>query len=879
MALLLRLFVLVAVALLPAIAVQSYNEFDLRRSRQIDVQEQALGLAKLAAAEQQQIVQGIRQALIALSELPTIKAKDAHGCIADLARIKERYQEFVSFIVVDMNGGSFCDSSGDYKPSTAAGRPYFASVLATGKFTVGEFAIGRRTGRNVLHFALPFYGDDARVSGVVIAALSLDWLAHYITQNIMQNGVPPGAALAVGDRNGAYLARYPNNDRFAGRKMPDDQYLRLDDLGTATVVDLDGVERIMGYSALQADSGGLFVTFGLDKTLALSDIQERTRLGVFLIVLSTSLALALTWFGAQRFIHRPLGQLVGAANQWRLGDYAPRLHIRDRNSEIARVAQAFNAMADALEGRERELHDAKEKAEEAAARITTIFESTTDCVIIIGRDWRISYLNERAKAQLFKGRDLIGMDVWHAFADVIDADTSNRLREAMSEQRSTSFEAFCPRQALWYEINAFPSGEGLAVLLRDITEHKRAVEARRLVEEQLHQSQKMEAVGRLTGGIAHDFNNLLVVISGNLELIEDRTTEKDAVQRLAAAARKAADRGAGLTAQLLAFSRRQKLNPKPVYADALIRDFQDLIRRAVGKDCEVKLAADDRLWPCHVDPAHLETALLNLALNGRDAMPNGGTLKIEVRNVTLSEDAIPSIAAGPYVGLSVTDTGCGMAAETVDRVFEPFFTTKEVGRGTGLGLSMVYGFVRQSSGHVAIESTVGVGTTVSLYLPKSTQALDVEMNEVQAKDVHAKDVQVRDGQVQDGQVKNVPAGSGRILVVEDDEDVLDVTSIMLQELGYHVVCARNSAEAIQILTSGKRFDLLFSDVVMPPGITGVELAREAKRLHGDLKVLLTSGNAADVLARYGAEDEFPIIGKPFRRAELAQYLRLIMRAA
>jgi len=176
---------------------------------------------------------------------------------------------------------------------------------------------------------------------------------------------------------------------------------------------------------------------------------------------------------------------------------------------------------------------------------------------------------------------------------------------------------------------------------------------------------------------------------------------------------------------------------------------------------------------------------------------------------------------------------------------------------------MVYGFVRQSSGHVAIESTVGAGTTVSLYLPKSTQAPDIEMNDVQLKDV---------------QVKVVPAGSGRVLVVEDDEDVLDVTSVMLQELGYHVVCARNGAEAIQLLTSGRQFDLLFSDVVMPPGITGVELAREAKRLYADLKVLLTSGNAADVLARYGAEDEFPIIGKPFRRVELAQYLRLVMRA-
>ena len=854
MALLLRLFLLVAVALLPAIAIQSYNEFDLRRSHKREAKEQALGLAKLAAAEQQQIVEGARQVLTALSELPAIKARDVEACNAYLSALKQRYPAFMSFVVSDLKGENFCAISNE-KKRNFADRAYFVNVMRTGEFSVGEYSIGRASGRRVIQFALPFYGDDARMGGAVIMALSLDWLAQYIARL----GVPPGAALAIVDRNGTYLARYPDNDRFVGRKMPEDQNRREDYPRTAAVLDIDGVERIVGYAPLQADSGGLLVTFGLDKAQAFGEIQRRTQFGILLIALSTSLVLVLTGIGARRFIHRPLGQLVEAANQWRIGDYTPRVHIKDKHSEIARVGDAFNSMAAALGERERELHDAKEKAEEAAARITTIFESTNDGVLLVDRNWRIRYLNNQAKAQLSEQCDLIGRDFWQTFPHATDAEKMNSIREAMSKRRLASFEMFCPRRDRWYDVNVFPSGEDIAVWSRDLTDHKRAVEARRLIEEQLHQSQKMEAVGQLTGGVAHDFSNLLMVISGNLELIEDCTTEKDAVRRLAAAARKAADRGASLTGQLLAFSRRQKLNPKPVHADVLIRDFQDLIRRAVGESCEVKLVADDPLWPCYVDPAQLETALLNLALNGRDAMPNGGMLQIELRNVTLEENAIAGVSSGAYVKLSVTDTGCGMAPEILDRVFEPFFTTKEVGRGTGLGLSMVYGFVRQSSGHVAIESTVGAGTTVSLYLPKSTQLPAIEMT-----DVHLKDV---------------PAGSGRVLMVEDDEDVLDVTSVMLRELGYHVVCARNGAEAIQLLTSGKQFDLLFSDVVMPRGMTGIELAREAKRLCADLKVLLTSGNAADVLARYGAEDEFPIIGKPFRRAELAQYLRLVMRGA
>jgi signal transduction histidine kinase/HAMP domain-containing protein len=784
-ALLSRLFMLVAVALLPAIAIQSYNEFELRRSRQMEVQEQALGLAKLAAAQQQQIVGGIRQVLIALSELPAIKAKAAETCSAYLSTIKRRYPAFLSFAAVDMNGQSFCTTNG--KAANVADRSYFVNAVRTGEFTVGEFAIGRLTGSQLIPFALPFYDDD-RMVGVVIAALSLDWLAEFIAQL----GVPPGAALAIADRNGTYLARYPNSDRFVGQTVPPDQYARIGHSGTATTTDVDDVERIVGYFPLQADSGELLVTFGLDKAQAFGEIQRGTQRGILLIALSASLALVLTWLCAHRFINGPVAQLVDAANQWRLGDYSRRVHIQDKCSEITRVADAFNSMANALAQRERELYDAKEKAEEAAARITTIFESTTDCVLIIDRDWRISYVNDRAKVQLCEERDLVGMDFWEAFPDAADLGISSPIREAMSGRRLAYFEIFCDLRARWYEINAFPSGEGLAVLFRNITEHKHAVEARRLIEEQLRQSQKMEAVGQLTGGVAHDFNNLLMVITGNLELIEHRAADRDSVRELAQAARNAAQRGASLTAQLLAFSRRQKLNPKPVHANALIRDFQKLLRRAVGEGREIKLVADDHLWPCHVDPSQLEAALLNLTLNARDAMPDDGMLEIELQNVTIGEDAIPGVAAGPYVRLSVTDSGCGIAPENLDRVFDPFFTTKEVGKGTGLGLSMVYGFVRQSGGHVAIESTVGVGTTIRLYLPKSTQAPGFEPAVVQVQDP--------------------PAGRGRVLVVEDDDDILYITSAMLRDLGYQVICARNGREAIQLLKAGKRFDLLFSDV-------------------------------------------------------------------
>jgi signal transduction histidine kinase len=718
-----RLFALVAAAMLPAIAIQAYNEIDLRRTRQVEVQDEALGLAKLAAAEQVQIVQGVRQALIALSELPAIKEKDVEGCNDYLSRIKQRYPEFIAFIVVDMNGDSFCDSAREHKPNTAAGRAYFASAVKTGKFTVGEFAVGRNTGRNVLQFALPFYDKENRMGGVVIAALSLDWLANYIANK----GVPEGSALTITDRNGICLARYPDNALFVGKKLPSGNDPLHYNGTVADIVNIDGVRRIVGFAAVGED---LLVGFGLGKAQTFTKIEHRTQRDVLFIVMSALLVLILTAWGAQRFIQRPFAQLVDAANRWRLGEFGRRVDIPG-NSEIAGVAKAFNAMADALKHREHELSEARE---------------------------------------------------------------------------------------------------------------------------QFYQSQKMESVGQLTGGVAHDFNNLLTVVSANLELIE-AGDDIGKVRRFAAGARRAVDRGAKLTAQLLAFSRRQVLNPKPVDANQLASEFQGLIRKAVGETCRIKVQADDGLWLCHVDPALLHTALLNLALNARDAMPDGGVLEIEMTNIVVDEGAVAGCLPGSYVRLSVGDTGLGMSPEVQDRVFEPFFTTKEVGKGTGLGLSMVYGFVRQSGGHITIESALGRGTTVALYLPKTTQKPDIEMEDVQ--------------------FQAFPAGSERILVVEDNDDLLDLTSAMLTRSGYQVRCARNGTEALRMLQS-EEFDLVVSDIVMPNGVNGIEVAREARRLNKRIKVLLASGNAGDVLERYQAVGEFPIIDKPFRMPELAARVRSIL---
>ena len=374
-------------------------------------------------------------------------------------------------------------------------------------------------------------------------------------------------------------------------------------------------------------------------------------------------------------------------------------------------------------------------------------------------------------------------------------------------------------------------------------------------ERQLAQAQKMEAVGQLTGGVAHDFNNLLTVILGNIDMLARKLEKDPRQQRQLNAVRQAAERGRSLTRQLLAFSRRQQLSPVSVDIDGLIEDFLPLMRQAVGETVQIETEAAGEPMCVHVDPAQLENALLNLAVNARDAMPGGGVLTIRARRAEAgSNRRIPS---GDWVVIEVRDTGVGMTPEVLDRVFEPFFTTKDVGKGSGLGLSQVYGFVRQSGGHIDAESAPGEGTIFRLYLPVSGMAATKRSDT--------------------GKPTAKPGRSERILVVEDDEQVLALTVEMLTELKYQVVTARDAAGALEILQSDQPIEVMFSDVVMPGGLSGVQLAQTATQIRPSLKVLLTSGYVGDVRAELTGE--FPLMEKPYERAALASKLRELCEQA
>jgi signal transduction histidine kinase/CheY-like chemotaxis protein len=385
---------------------------------------------------------------------------------------------------------------------------------------------------------------------------------------------------------------------------------------------------------------------------------------------------------------------------------------------------------------------------------------------------------------------------------------------------------------------------------RDLTE-KQAAEA------QVRQIQKMDAIGQLTGGVAHDFNNVLTVITGTIGILADAVADRPDLMSITRLIDDAADRGAQLTKHLLAFARKQPLQPREIDVNALVVEAAKLLHPTLGEQIQITPQLADDPWPALVDPSQLSTAILNLALNARDAMPEGGKLVIETRNVFLDEGYAAlnaEVTVGNYVMIAVSDTGSGIPAALLERVFDPFFTTKEVGHGTGLGLSQVYGFVKQSGGHIKLYSEEGHGTSVKIYLPRSTGVQETEYEQMQAGPVEG--------------------GNEKVLVVEDDALVRQYVLTQIKSLGYTALEAANAAEALAIIDADPGIDLLFTDVIMPGAMNGRLLADEAARRRPALKTLFTSGYTENAIVHHGRLDSgVLLLAKPYRKSELARMIR------
>ncbi|MBZ9791090.1 PAS domain S-box protein [Rhizobium sp. 3T7] len=593
-----------------------------------------------------------------------------------------------------------------------------------------------------------------------------------------------------------------------------------------------GCERLYGWTREEAVGQVVHKLLATKFPRAIDDIRKDVYAG-------------LTWDGDIVHRHKD-GHPMTVSARWVVFDAAsPTPVVIQTNIDVSEARKVQEDLAD------REAH------------LSSILATVPDSMVVINDTGSITSFSAAAEKLFgYSSREVIGRNVRMLMPSPYREEHDRYIADYLRTGKARIIGLGRVVKGRKKDGSVFPMelsvGEAISNDTRIFTGFIRDLTSRHRIEEELRQAQKMEAVGQLTGGLAHDFNNLLTVISGNLEMLDACLTDEKQ-RELVREAQEAADDGAKLTGQLLAFGRRQPLNPKSVDIGSLVSSFSELLRRTLGEAIELRTSIKGSDHIALVDGSQLQNALLNLALNARDAMPNGGSLTLEISRARLDLDyarMYPQLRPGDYVLISVTDSGSGMSEDVKTRAFEPFFTTKGVGAGTGLGLSMVYGFVKQLGGHIQLYSELDRGTTVRIFLPAAAAAVTAKSNNAAS-------------------TEEAPGGSEKILVVEDDERVRRVVVSRLLTGGYSVLEAASAADALKLLSEDHTIDLLFTDIVMPGGMTGDELARQAVLLKPDIKVLFTSGYAEPSIANRSLPSA-SWLKKPYRAQDLAIRLRQLL---
>ena len=722
--------------------------------------------------------------------------------------------------------------------------------------TYGDIA-----GRWVVHITRRISHPDGSFAGVVGAILSLDELG----QALSQLNVGPDGAIGVFRADGILLTRHPAREEIIGRSYLSSplfsEHVARSPNGMAPMrYYSDGVMRYTSYRTVEARP--LVVSVAASEQDMLSAWKERT-----LVAVATALFLIALLGAATVVAHRVLRrrEKEQRANSLRLSKLAQSAAELASIGDLDALLRRATETARALIG----CHQAMTTVNDGnqARHTLSVSEKYATWQRPDGDAANVyAFVFERNQPTRLTQDELESHPIWRDLRG--GADGGLPLRGWLSVPLLGQDGSVLGRMRLSDRDTGDFTEDDEAMLVQVANVTSAAIENIRMAAReresavQLRQAKKMESLGQLTGGVAHDFNNLLTVILGNADLLVEDLGEKSPRQRTnAEMIQRAAERAADLTKRLLAFSRRQVLQPTEVDANGLLKGMEGLLRRSIGAHVEVRFSLADNLWPTLIDPSQTEIAILNLAINARDAMPDGGVLTIETANVeaNLPAGAGGEAVSGAYVMIAVKDAGTGMPPEVLARAVEPFFTTKEAGKGSGLGLSMVYGFAQQSSGHLRIESEPGRGTTVRLYLPRAAAAAvpgTAPQNPVE-----------------------MPRGSERVLLVEDDPLVRGHIESTLRKLGYTVVGTGAGREALERLEAGLAFDILVTDVILPGGMSGPMIAAEVRKRRAGIKVLYISGYTGDAMQTDGRmAPDAVFLGKPFRQEDLARKLREALAA-
>jgi signal transduction histidine kinase/CheY-like chemotaxis protein len=751
---------IVSVALVPALGFQIYAETEVRRIRQQVVEEEALRLVHLVAAEKRRIVEGADEVLKAISASPALQDVGPEHCQRLLANLLGQSPRYSAATVVGLDGHPVCTSSPFDQGIGASNRSIRRLALQTGGFVVGEYNMGGVIGQATIQMARPFRNQAGMAVGVVDVALSIPWLG----QQLDGVALPPGATASISDRNGTILASTSDGARLVGKAIlaENRSYLQGNEIRLAV---RDSPQRVVAYSPPGADPAGFLISVAVERDVTLAAMSQANQIGFALISLGDVLALATTAFLGAHLISRPVKQLLMTAERWRTGDLAARSGLHNDGSEFGRLGAAFDGMAAAVGEREAALR-----------RLTDNLEA--------------------------------------------------RVLEEVA--------------------------------------------AREAAQARAAHAERVQVLGQLAGGIAHDFNNVLQAVEGAAMLIERRLRSETEVRRLVRIVMGASGRGASITRRLLAFGRRSDLRAEALDVVALLTDMQGMLSHTLGATIEVSVKLGAGLLPLFADKGQIETALVNLATNGRDAMPLGGRLTLSADTEIVSSTSLThpqGPGPGRYVRLTVADTGVGMEPATLARLGEPFFTTKGVGVGTGLGLPMVKGFAEQSGGALRVESNPGKGTIVTIWLPAADSIRRSGAAAPQGDEGDA---------TGDGKSK-VPVPT-RVLLVDDENLVRETLAEGLQDAGYNVLCAEGGTQALALLAAGEPVDILVTDLSMP-GMDGLGVIRAAQEDRPGLSAVLLTGYAGDsaALAVGGAiTGSFSLLRKPIRIDELADRIQALL---
>ncbi|MGE0453208.1 MAG: PAS domain S-box protein [Vicinamibacteria bacterium] len=861
-----RLFAIVLLAIAPGLALALYTAAEERRREMAEAHAAALELANLVALEEGRLLDGTRQMLVTLCHPACLPATDPPACSSRLRHLREEHLgRYANLGVADLDGDVICSAVPPPHPVNIADRSYFRTALDSRGFSVGAFQNGRVVGRPTINFGYPIVDDRGGVHGVVFAALDLARL-HEFEKSVVAR-LPVGATLTKIDANGKVLARQPDPGGSVGRGAFEAATLgRV--LAAPSGVFLErvpgGEPHLYAFSRVSpARTGGrLHVVLVLPASAAFAEIHRALLRDLLALALAAGFALVLTRAFSERLILKPARRLVAATSRLAAGEFAARSGLPHARGEIGELARAFDEMAASLERREAESRGAQETLRASEERYRGLFENANDIVYTHDPSGRVTSFNRAGEAITGYTRDeVLGTDILQLVAPEQRSLAGQMIESKLAgAEAATTYELEIvtrdgrrvPLEVSSRLVLADGRPVGVQGMARDVSERKR-------LEAQLAQAQKMEGIGRLAAGIAHDFNNLLGVIVGYCDLMEHDVLPERARKRLGQV-KDAGVRAASLTRQLLAFSRRQVLEPRVLDLNAVVADAAKLIERLIGEDIALRTRLAEDLGRVRADPGQMQQVIMNLAVNARDAMANGGSLSIETANADLDEEyaaAHAGMLAGSYVMLALSDTGAGMDAATQARIFEPFFTTKELGKGTGLGLATVYGVVKQSGGYIWVYSEPGRGTTFKVYLPRVDAA--AEIPEAQRAQTSA------------------PGGSETILVVEDDSSLRELARECLERDGYAVLDAPSAFAALELARlHPARIHLLLTDVVLP-GMNGRALADQLAKLFPDVRVLYVSGYTHDAIARHGVlEAGIHFLSKPYAHETLARKVREVL---